>query len=324
VSAPATDLPTRRIGDGPGALDVSVVGLGCSNFGGRLDRDRTRAVIDAALDAGITLLDTADVYGGSGASESLIGEALEGRRDRVVIATKFGMDMDGADVPAAPKGSRDYIRWAVEGSLSRLRTDRIDLYQLHYPDGFTPIAETLAALNELVAEGLVAQIGCSNFEAARLAEAEAAAREAGLARFVTVQNEYSLLERGIEADLVPLCERLGIGVIPYFPLASGLLSGSYGRDGELPFGVRLRGRETVGTDAHFDVLDRLAAYAASRDIEISDVAIAGLAAQPAVRSVIAGATKPEQIVANVAALQWSPSGDDLRELDRLAPTARDS
>ncbi|HET6831320.1 MAG TPA: aldo/keto reductase [Solirubrobacterales bacterium] len=317
MSAPATDLPTRRIGDGHGSLEVSVIGLGCSNFGGRLDRDGTAAVIDAALDAGITLFDTADVYGGSGGSESLIGEAVEGRREEVVIATKFGMDMRGDDVPAAPKGSRDYIRWAVEGSLRRLRTDHIDLYQLHYPDGFTPIAETLTALNELVAEGLVSQIGCSNFDADRLEAAEAAARESGLARFVTAQNEYSLLERGVEAELAPLCERLGVGIIPYFPLASGLLTGKYGRHAEPPYGARLRGRETVATEAQFDVLDRVADYAAARDVAMLDVAIAGLAAQPAVRSVIAGASRPEQVRANVAASLWSPSEDDLRELDRL-------
>ena len=322
MSSPATDLPTRRIGDGATALEVSVVGLGCNNFGGRLDLEGTRAVLEAALDAGITLLDTADVYGGSGGSELLIGEVLEGRREEVVLATKFGMDMSGGDVPEAPKGSRDYIRWAVEGSLRRLRTDRIDLYQMHYPDGFTPIAETLAALNELVDEGLVAQIGCSNFDAARLEAAEAAAREQGLARFVTLQNEYSLLERGIEAELAPLCERLDVGIIPYFPLASGLLTGKYARDAEPPFGARLRGRATVGTDEQFDVIEALADYAAARDIEMIDVAIGGLAAQPAVRSVIAGATKPEQIRANVAALRWSPSEDDLRELDRVAPSRR--
>jgi aryl-alcohol dehydrogenase-like predicted oxidoreductase len=322
VTSPPTPLPTRLIGDGRDAIEVSVLGLGCNNFGGRLDLEGTATVIDAAIDAGITLFDTADVYGGSGGSESLIGEVIEGRRDRVVLATKFGMDMRGDDVPDVPKGSREYIRWAVEGSLRRLRTDRIDLYQLHHPDGLTPIADTLGALDELVREGIVKQIGCSNFDAGRLEEAEVTSRELGLSRFVTLQNEYSLLEREIEADVAPLCERLGVGVIPYFPLASGLLTGKYTRGGEAPVGARLRGRDTVGTDEQFDVLEALADYAEARGIEIIDVAIGGLAAQPAVTSVIAGATRPEQVQANADALRWHPSEDDLRELDRAAPTAR--
>lgn len=320
---PATALPTRRIGDGPGALEVSVVGLGCNNFGWRLDLDGTRAVLDAAIDAGITLLDTADVYGGGGGSEALMGEVLEGRRDEVVLATKFGMEMRGVDgVPDVPRGSREYIRWAVSGSLERLRTDRIDLFQYHVPDGTTPVAETLGALDELVEEGLVRQIGCSNFNAGQLEEAAGVSRERGLARFATLQNEYSLLERSIEAEVQPACERLGVGILPYFPLASGLLSGKYRRDEEPPDGVRLRGRDTVGTDAQFDVIEKLRRYAHERGVELIDVAIAGLAAQPAVASVIAGATKAEQIETNVAALRWSPTGDDLRELDHVAPTPR--
>jgi aryl-alcohol dehydrogenase-like predicted oxidoreductase len=323
MTMPATSLPTRTIGDGEGALEVTVVGLGCNNFGRRLDLDGTRAVLDAALAAGITFFDTADIYGGAGGSEQLMGEALEGRRDEFVIATKFGMEMSGADdVPDAPRGSREYIRWAVQGSLERLRIDRIDLYQYHQPDGVTPIAETLAALDELVTEGIVRFIGCSNFSAEQLTEAEEIARETGRSRFVTLQNEYSLLERSIEAEVQQACERLGVGILPFFPLASGLLSGKYRRGERSPEGSRLSGRDSAGTEEQFDVVEALEDYASERDVELIDVAIAGLAAQPAVTSVIAGATKPEQIERNVAALGWSPSEDDLRELDRVAPTPR--
>jgi aryl-alcohol dehydrogenase-like predicted oxidoreductase len=319
----STPLPTRGIGDGDGALEVSVVGLGCNNFGGRLDVHGTRAVLVEALDAGITLLDTADIYGGGGGSEELMGEVLEGRWEEVVIATKFGMEMKGVDgVPAAPRGSREYIRWAIEGSLRRLRTDHIDLYQYHQPDGQTSIADTLEALNELVEEGLVGWIGCSNFSAEQLEEAEAVSRERGIARFVSVQNEYSLLERSIEADVQEACVRLGVAILPFFPLASGLLTGKYRRGEEPESGVRLHGRGTVATDAQFDVIEGLAEFAAARGVQLLDVAVSGLAAQPAVASVIAGATRPEQVEANVAALRWSPSEEDLRELDRVAPTPR--
>jgi aryl-alcohol dehydrogenase-like predicted oxidoreductase len=320
TDSPTTKLPTRRLGDSQ--LEVSTVGLGCNNFGGRLDLDATAAVLGAALDAGITLFDTADIYGGAGGSERLMGEALEGRRDEYVIATKFGMEMAGADgVPDVPHGSREYIRWAVEGSLQRLRVDRIDLYQYHRPDGVTPIAETLAALDELVGEGVVGAIGCSNVSVAELEEAERVARERGLARYVTLQNHYSLLERGLEADIAPACERLGVSVLPFFPLASGLLSGKYRRGEPGPEGARLAGGE-AGSAAQFDIIEALEAFASARGIELIDVAIAGLAAQPAVGSVIAGATRPEQVAANVAALRWQPSAEDLAELDRIAPTAR--
>ncbi|HVY78366.1 MAG TPA: aldo/keto reductase [Solirubrobacterales bacterium] len=316
------ELPSRRLGDSE--LEVSALGLGCNNFGKRLDLEGTAAVLEAALAAGITFFDTADVYGGS-ESERLMGEALAGRRDEYVLATKFGWEMRGVEgVPDAPRGSREYIRWAVEGSLRRLRTDRIDLYQYHRPDGVTPLEETLAALDELVREGTVGAIGCSNFSAAQLEEAERTSRERGLARFVTLQNEYSLLEREIEAEVAPACERLGVSILPFFPLASGLLTGKYRRGEQGPEGARLSGREAPGSDAQFDVVESLEAFAAERGIGILDVAIAGLAAQPAVGSVIAGATKPEQIAANVAAIEWRPSAEDLAELDRIAPTWRSS
>jgi aryl-alcohol dehydrogenase-like predicted oxidoreductase len=320
-ASPTTPLPTRRLGDSH--LEVSVVGLGCNNFGRRLDLKSTAAVLEAALDAGITLLDTADIYGGAGGSERLIGEILEDRRSEFVIATKFGMQMDGADgAPDAPRGSREYIRWAIEGSLRRLRVEQIDLYQYHRPDGVTPISETLAALDELVGEGTVGAIGCSNFSALELEEAAQAAREQELVHFVTLQNHYSLLERGIEADVAPVCERLGVSILPYFPLASGLLSGKYRRGEPGPQGSRLASGERAGSEEQFDVVEALEAFAAERGIGVLDVAIVGLAAQTAVSSVIAGATRPEQVLANVAALHWEPSPDDLAELDRIAPTPR--
>jgi aryl-alcohol dehydrogenase-like predicted oxidoreductase len=322
LQSPATSLPTRRLGDS--LLEVSVVGLGCNNFGRRLDAEATAAVLEAALEAGITFFDTADIYGGGGGSESLMGEALAGRREEYVLTTKFGMEMRGAEAegaPAAPRGSREYLRWAVEGSLRRLRIDRIDLYQYHQPDGVTPIAETLAALDELVREGVVGAIGCSNFNAAELEAADRAAGEGGLARFVTLQNHYSLLEREVEAEVAPACERLGVSILPFFPLESGLLTGKYKRGESGPEGTRLAGR-SPGSDAQFDVVEAIEAFAAERGIEPIDVAIGGLAAQPAVASVIAGATSPEQIRANVGTLRWTPSAEDLAELDRIAPTPR--
>ncbi|MGN6255916.1 MAG: aldo/keto reductase [Solirubrobacterales bacterium] len=320
ASAPTTPLPTRRLGDSE--LEVSVVGLGCNNFGRRLDLEGTRGVLEAALEAGITFFDTADVYGGGGASEELMGEALAGRREEYLIATKFGMEMKGVEgVPAAARGSREYVRWAVEGSLRRLRVEQIDLYQYHQPDGVTPIAETLEALDELVREGVVGAIGCSNFSAGELEEADRVARERGLARFVTLQNEYSLLERGIEAEVAPACERRDVSILPYFPLKSGLLTGKYRRGEAAPEGTRLAGSEP-GTEEQFEVVEALRAYAGERGLEMIDVAIGGLAAQPAVGAVIAGATKPEQVRANVGAARWRPSEEDLAELDRIAPTPR--
>jgi aryl-alcohol dehydrogenase-like predicted oxidoreductase len=308
----------RRLG--ASGLVVSVVGLGTNNLGMKLDEQQSREVVDAALEAGITLFDTSDSYG---ASEQRLGVLLEGRRDDVVLATKFGSDTrargnsNGEDWGA--RGSRRYIRRAVEASLRRLRTDWIDLYQLHRPDPATPIEETLSALDDLVHEGKVRYLGSSNFAGWQVADAEWIARTRGYERFVSAQNEYSWLERDIEDDLVPALEQYEIGLLPFFPLASGLLTGKYRRGEAPPTGSRIQawGRESVLTDATFDVIEGLEAFAAARSVTLLDVAIGGLAAQPAVASVIAGATSAAQVVANVAAGDWQPSLDDLAELDEL-------
>ena len=305
-------MRTRRLGnDGP---EVSVVGLGCNNFGMRVDLGGTRAVVDAALDVGVTLVDTADIYGNKGGSESFLGEVLDGRRDSVMLATKFGGDMgDGTQA----RGSRDYIRKAVDASLQRLRTDHIDLYQYHTPDKVTPFAETFGALDELVREGKVRLVGHSNLQAAQVEEVDALAREHGLARPVSAQNQYSLLRREAEEALLPTCERLGLGVLPYFPLGSGLLTGKYKRGRPRPEGTRLASRDEVFTNEMFDRLEALEAFADARGVSLLEVAISGLLAQPAVASVISGATKPEQVRSNAAAGEWQPSADDLAALNAL-------
>jgi aryl-alcohol dehydrogenase-like predicted oxidoreductase len=311
-----TSPPTRPLG-GEAPIQVSAVGLGCNNFGRRIDLAATRLVVDRALEEGVTFFDTADVYG-RGQSEEFLGDVLRARRDDVVLATKFGMDMgDGR----GPRGSRDYIRHAVESSLRRLRTDVIDLYWYHRPDGQTPIAETLEALDELVRAGTVRAIGASNFTATELEEADAVAREHGWARFAAVQNEYSLLTREAERDVLPACERLGIGFVPYFPLASGLLSGKYRRGEAAPSGTRLASRERVASDEQFDLIEALEAYARERDLTLIQVAIGALLAHAPVSSVIAGATRPEQVTANVAAADWAPSAEDLAALDAVLASA---
>jgi aryl-alcohol dehydrogenase-like predicted oxidoreductase len=305
-------MRSRRLGtEGP---DVSVVGLGCNNFGRVVDLEGTRAVVDAALDAGVTLLDTADVYGDKGGSESLLGEVLEGRRDRIVLATKFGQDMgDGTEA----RGSRAYIHKAIDASLQRLRTDIVDLYQYHTPDNITPFEETFGALDELVRAGKVRYVGHSNLDAAQVKEVDAICREHGFARPVSAQNQYSLLRREAEEQLLPACERLGIGVLPYFPLASGLLTGKYRRSEPRPRGTRLSDREAVFTDEMFERLEALEAFAAERGLTLLQVAIGGLLGQPAISSVIAGATKPEQVRANVEAANWEATPEDLAELNSL-------
>jgi aryl-alcohol dehydrogenase-like predicted oxidoreductase len=306
------DMPTRALGDS--GIWVSAVGLGCNNFGRRVDLDGTRAVVDAALEEGVTFFDTADIYGGAGRSEELLGEVLTGRRDQVVLATKFGMDMgDGR----GPRGGRDYILRAIDGSMRRLRTDVIDVYWYHQPDGVTPIAETLETLDELIRAGRVKAIGASNFSAAQIDEADRVARERGLHHFVAIQNEYSLLVREAESEVLPACERLGLGFVPYFPLASGLLTGKYRRGEAAPEGTRLSGRDRVASDEQFEVVEPLAAFAAAREISMTDVAIGALLARPVVSSVIAGATRPDQVRSNAAAARWAPSAEDLDELERL-------
>jgi aryl-alcohol dehydrogenase-like predicted oxidoreductase len=304
-------LTTRKLGHS--GLEVSAVGLGCNNFGRRLDLEGTRAAVEAALAQRVTFFDTADVYG-RGQSEDFLGQILEGRRDRVVLATKFGMDMGDAK---GPRGSRDYIRQAVENSLRRLRTDMIDVYWYHRPDGVTPIAETLETLDELVRAGIVRTIGASNVSAEQVEEADAVARERGFARFTAVQNEFNLLVREPERDVLPACERLGLGFVPYFPLASGLLTGKYRRGRPAPKGTRLASRERIATDEQFDLLEALEGFARERAISMVELAIGALLARDAVASVIAGATKPEQVRADVAAAGWEPSEDDLGALNAL-------
>lgn len=310
---------------GESGLIVSAVGLGCNNFGWRLDLDGTRAVVDAAIDAGITFFDTADIYGRAtaiGASESMLGEVLKGRRDQVVLATKFGHQ--GADMGYGPaaggKGGRAYIRRAVEESLRRLGTDHIDLYQLHTPDPVTPLAETLAALHELVVEGKVRYIGSSQFAGWQIADAARLAQSMGVTPFISAQNHWSMLERGSEIEVVPAARHFGLGVLPFFPLANGLLTGKVRRGQDAPSDSRLA-KDQAGfiTDERLDTVESLAAWADSNGHELGKVAIGWLAAQPGCGSVIAGATSPAQVAANAAAADWEPTAAELAELDKLAP-----
>ncbi len=306
---------------GASGLMVSRVGLGCNAFGQRVDLETTRAVVHAALDAGITLLDTADIYGAEpGASETVLGEVLAdlpaAERDDVVLATKFGMDMQGANgTDHGVRGSRRYVRRAVEASLRRLRTDHVDLYQMHEPDPVTPIEETLAALDELVTEGKVRYLGSSNFSGWQVLDADWTARTGGTTPFCSAQNKYSLYDRSAEDELVPACEHVGVGLLPFFPLAYGLLTGKYRRGEGAPEGSRLSVQTERLDNADFDRIERFEAYASERGLSMLQVAIGGLAAQPAVASVIAGATRPEQVVANAEAGSWEPDAADLAALD---------
>ena len=300
----------QQIDLGASGLRVSRVGLGCNNFGGRIGFDETQAVVEAALEAGITFFDTAESYGGGGGSERFLGELLEGRREQVVIATKFAWGGDGGE------GRADNVRSAIAGSLERLRTDYVDLYYLHRPDAKTPIGETLAALDELVQAGTVRAIGCSNFSAEQLAEADRVARERGTARFTVLQNQYSLLARGDDEGVLPLCRELGVGYVPYFPLASGLLTGKYRRGEPAPEGTRLAGREIE--DERLARVEKLTAYAEERGHTILELAISALASTPGITSIIAGATKPEQVRANVAAADGLRlDGDELAALSAV-------
>jgi aryl-alcohol dehydrogenase-like predicted oxidoreductase len=313
----------RRVGNS--GLQVSVAGLGCNNFGGRLDAAATESVVHAALDLGVTLFDTADMYGGRGGSEELLGRALASNRDEVVIATKFARRM--GDGPFQRGASRRYIVHAVEASLRRLGTDRIDLYQQHCPDADTPIDETLAALDDLVRAGKVLYIGSSNFAGWQIAEADAVARAGGGTRFVSAQNEWSLLRRAVEREVVPASAHHGVSVLPFFPLASGMLTGKYRRGEEPPEGTRLAawgGGAGWTTDANFDKVDALAAVAEARGHGVGELALAWLAAQPVVCSVIAGATSPEQLKANVTALEWRLDADDLAAVEQALADSRSS
>lgn len=318
------DMTYRQLGDS--GLTVSTVGLGCNQIGRRLDFAATRAVVDATFDAGITFFDAADVYGSTpGACEDLLGQALEGRRDRVVLATKFGLPTGGMTLPAhEARGSRRYVRASIEGSLRRLRTDYIDLYQLHRPDSLTPIEETLAALDELVREGKVRYIGSSQFDGWQVVDADWAARANSGARFVSTQNQYSLLERGAENELLPAAEHAGVGFIPFYPLARGLLTGKYTRGQAAPEGTRLAGDAELLERANWDVIEALQKFANARGLSMLEVAIGGLAAQPGVSTVIVGATKPEQVLANAQAAAWEPASVDLVELDGITGAARRS
>ncbi|MDQ2791869.1 MAG: aldo/keto reductase [Pseudonocardiales bacterium] len=299
----------RQLGES--GLTVSVVGLGGNNFGGRVGLEETRSVVDAAIDCGVTLVDTADIYGGKGGSEDVLGQVLAGRRESVVLATKFGMDMGDRTVA---RGSRKYIRCAVEASLRRLQTDYIDLYQYHAPDGVTPLEETLATLDDLITDGKVRYIGSSNFAGWQVADADWIARTQHQAGFVSAQNHYSLLQRDAEREVIPSCVNRRVGVLPYFPLANGLLTGKYSRGQAPPRGTRLAGRESELTDDVFDKLESLERFGAEHGRSLLEVAIAGLAAMPAIASVITGATRPEQVRANAAAGEWELSSEELGKL----------
>src|SRR6266566_4940875 len=309
----------RSLGDS--GLTVSVAGLGCNNFGRRVDLAGTRAVVDAAIDAGITMLDTSDTYGDGGASEQLLGEVLAGRREQVVLATKFGhsaYDM-GYGPAAGAKGGRSYIRRAVEASLRRLRTDYIDLYQLHTPDPVTPVDETIAALHELVAEGKVRYIGHSNFSGWQLADAAHLAALNDHTPFISAQNHWSLLERQAEAEVVPAATHFGLGVLPYFPLANGLLTGKITQAKWIPAGTRLAARQSYVTEKKLAKVEALIAWAQERGVTLLETAIGALAAHPGCPSVIAGATSAEQVKANAAAADWTPTEAELAEIDAIVP-----
>jgi aryl-alcohol dehydrogenase-like predicted oxidoreductase len=306
---------------GNSGLLVSVIGLGCNNFGGRIDARQARTVVDAAIDAGITLLDTAEMYGTDGGSELALGEILDGRRDKVVLATKFGhqaVDM-GYGPAAGAKGGRGYIRLAVENSLRRLRTDYIDLYQLHTPDPLTPVEETIAALDELVTAGKVRYLGHSNLTGWQVADAAHKATQAGCTPFISAQNHWSLLERAVEAEVVPAARHFGLGVLPYFPLANGMLTGKVRRGQAPPAGSRIAARSALITDEKLDMVEALIDWGAERGVSLLEIAIGGLAAQPGCASVIAGATTAEQVAANAAAGDWVPAPEELEQIDKLVP-----
>lgn len=308
---------TRNLGRT--GLRVSLVGLGCNNFGGRIDIEAARKVVDKAIESGITLFDTADIYGARGGSETALGELLGARRKDIVLATKFGMDMDAEGIKKG--GSRRYIVEAVEASLKRLKTDWIDLYQIHRPDPLTPIEETLRTLEDLIRQGKVRYIGCSNLPSWQVADAYWTARNHGIEGFASCQDEYSLLVRGAEKELIPAARHFGMGLLPYFPLANGLLTGKYKRNQPMPDGARMtreaqRANEVL-TEANWQKTEKLSAFCEKHGKTMVELAFSWLAAQPVVSSVIAGATRPEQIEANVKAASWTLNADELAEIDAI-------
>jgi aryl-alcohol dehydrogenase-like predicted oxidoreductase len=313
-------METRKLG----GLDVSVVGLGCNNFGMRIDEAGTKRVVDAAIDEGINFFDTADVYGGRGNSEVFLGTALGSRRDEVLIGTKFGSPM--ADDGQSQGGSPRWIAQAVDDSLRRLATDRIDLYQHHFPDRDTPFDETLGALDELVRQGKVREIGCSNYAGKHIDRCIHISQDKAIARWVSAQNNYSLLERSPEPDVTDACQRHGLGLLPYFPLASGLLTGKYASKDDRPEGTRITlmaqampdRAEQVLTDENFAIIGKLRAFAEERGHTLLDLAMSWLASKPVISSVIAGATKPEQVRSNVRAASWRLSEDEMAQVDELS------
>ena len=307
----------KRRNLGKSGLRVSLVGLGCNNFGGRIDLEASRRVVHKALDLGITLFDTADSYGNLGGSETILGQVLGERRKDIVLATKFGQAMDPA---GNLKGaSRRYILSAVEASLRRLQTDWIDLYQLHIPDPLTPLEETMRALDDLVHQGKVRYIGCSNLPAWQVVEAQWISRELGIQAFASCQDEYSLLVRNIEKELLPAMQAHGLGLLPYFPLASGMLTGKYKRNAPVPEGSRFAAWKALGeryaNEANFDIVERLEKFSQQRGHSLLELAFSWLTAHPTVSSVIAGATRPEQVEQNAKAADWTLTPEDLAEID---------
>ena len=310
-------MEQRRLGKS--GLEVSLVGLGCNNFGGRADFEATRKVVHKALDLGITLFDTADIYGNRGGSEDFLGQLLGDRRKDIVLASKFGMAMD--DVGKLMGASRRYIMSEVEASLRRLRTDWIDLYQLHQPDPLTPIEETLRAMDDLVRQGKARYIGCSNLNAWQTVEALWTSKQLNLNAFISYQNEYSLLVRDIDLELIPAMQAYGLGLLPFFPLASGLLTGKYKRNAPMPQGARLTNTKAIAnrylTDENWSIVERLESFSDKRGHSLLELAFSWLAARPTVSSIIAGATKPEQLEQNVRAADWKLTPEDLAEIDQL-------
>lgn len=313
-------METRKIG----SLDVTIVGIGCNNFGMRIDADATKAVVDAAIDNGINFFDTADVYGGRGKSEEFLGEALKGRRDDVIVATKFGSPM--SDDGQSQGGSARWIKQAVEDSLRRLQTDRIDLYQHHSPDRDAPFDETLGALDELVREGKVREIGASNYAGKHVAKCLGISQDRSLARWASEQSNYSLLQREVENDVLPVCEQNGVGFLPYFPLASGLLTGKYTTKESRPEGSRItlmaqampERAEGVLTDENFAIIGKLRAFAEEHGHTLLELAMSWLASKPVIASVIAGATKPEQVKSNAEAASWRLTDDEMAQVNELS------